>query len=111
MKALSRSLLIGILGLSIVSFYGCNKTADNKNTENQSSDKENKKAEKIQKIIHDLNSWNKDELDAYERPEKHPNRLESGETASWVEYCKAELKKHGVTVKWDSDKQKYERVK
>jgi len=61
-----------------------------------------------QKILEKLNDWDKTELDIFEKPDKYPDRIVSGQTKGWVETHKEDLKKLGFTVIWNSDKKVYE---
>jgi hypothetical protein len=65
----------------------------------------------VREIIKKLNSWDKEELDVLERPDKHPGRIASGETKGWVDVHKQKLKGFGFTAQWDTDKKSYELVK
>lgn len=62
----------------------------------------------IDNLIEHLNSWDKDELDASERPDVYPNRISGGETNGWIDEHKRLLKELGATIIWDKEKMKYE---
>lgn len=65
----------------------------------------------INGLIDHLNTWYKDELDAYERPDAYPNLATSGETNGWVEEHKRMLKELGANVFWNKEKKRYELMK
>lgn len=65
----------------------------------------------IDGLIEHLNNWNKDQLDAYERPEAYPNFITNGETNGWISEHKRLLKNLGATVIWNKEKLKYELMK
>lgn len=62
----------------------------------------------VQGLINHLNTWNKNQLDAYERPEVYPNLITSGETNGWVSEHKRKLKELGATIFWNKEKKEYE---
>ena len=65
-------------------------------------------APEVKACLDKLNGWNKDELDAVERPDAHPGYEPSGETEAWVQRWKAELTRLGVAVTWNADRKRYE---
>ena len=65
------------------------------------------KAKDIKSLLKQLNSWDKKELDAYERPNHYPNYNVSGETTGYVEQHKKCLKKLGASISWNVKKTEY----
>lgn len=66
---------------------------------------------KAYEILERLNSWDKTEIDAYERAEyyhKEKNYIASGETEGWISSNKEELNKLGYMAIWNSEKLIYE---
>ena len=66
---------------------------------------------KIEVELKQLNSWNNEELDLFERPQVYPNRKPSGETNSWVTSTKLNLKILGAKVNWNATNKQYELAK
>lgn len=64
-------------------------------------------AEDVKQLLKQLNSWDKKELDAYERPHFYPNYIVSGETTSYVEQHKKCIKKLGSSTAWNIKKSEY----
>ncbi len=64
----------------------------------------------VQELLEKLNSWNKEELDVLEHPDKYSGRIASGETKGWVDVHKQKLKELGFLAKWNSNKRIYEIV-
>jgi hypothetical protein len=65
-----------------------------------------------QGLLQRLNSWPKDEVDIYERPEADgaQGRKASAETVGWVSTQKDGLSRLGVQVHWNSAAKRYERL-
>ena len=62
-------------------------------------------------LVAHLNDWHKDELIAYNEPERFPNFVTSGETNGWISAHEEQLAKLRVEINWDSDNSKYVIVK
>lgn len=62
---------------------------------------------KVQVILETLNSWDKEELDVLEHPDKYPGHIASGETNGFVTAHKLRLKELGFTAEWNPDKKLY----
>lgn len=60
------------------------------------------------RLVDHLNTWDKDELDAFERPQAYPGFVTSGETNGWVGEHKSQLNELGASVSWNKEKMKYE---
>ncbi|MFT7613257.1 MAG: hypothetical protein ACI9J3_002229 [Parvicellaceae bacterium] len=64
----------------------------------------------VQKILDQLNSWDKKDMDVYETSGAYPNRKSVGETSGWVDTHKNLLLEQGVEVLWNRSKFQYEVV-
>jgi len=61
----------------------------------------------VQQLLNKLNSWDKEELDRYERPNLYPGIKTSGETNAWIEEHKKLIQGQAANVIWDSQKKEY----
>ncbi len=92
-------------------FLGCNQPSqESSNTDvdsaqHDSEDSTSRNA--VDKIIERLNDWDKDELIAYNEPERFPKFKTSGETNGWIESCMEELANLEATVEWNRKDSKY----
>ncbi|MBN1765431.1 MAG: hypothetical protein JW860_09265 [Sedimentisphaerales bacterium] len=62
----------------------------------------------VQELLDKLNSWDKQELDVLEHPDKYPDHIVSGESKGWVGTQKDRLKELGFAVNWNEDHKIYE---
>ncbi len=63
-------------------------------------------------LLSHLNTWSKDSLEAYERPDLDLQKhlaAQSGETGEWVRLHEEKLKALGVTVRWDASARVYQK--
>jgi hypothetical protein len=107
-----KTFLLVIISSSLV-FSACNAQEKKNETINEEIEIAQDSVEvgwpkDINGLIEHLNSWYKDELDAYERPDIYPNFKASGETNGWISLHKELLKELGATVIWNKEKMKYE---
>lgn len=61
----------------------------------------------LDKLLAHLNSWDKEELDAYERPEAYPNFKTSGESNAWIAEHKKRIKRFNAKFVWDKKQKQY----
>ena len=61
-------------------------------------------------VLDMLNSWDLGELSIAECPKDYPGRVASGETNGWILSYKEQLRKLGIEVRWNCEKEKYEIV-
>ena len=61
----------------------------------------------LSKLLVHLNSWDKEELDAYERPEAYLNYKTSGESNAWIGEHKNRIKRFNAKFIWDKKEKQY----
>lgn len=101
------------VGSSLFLIIGCHVQKKSSEVISKTTDIENNSAEiswpkDVDSLIEHLNSWNKNELEVYERPDIAPKQLTSGETNAWIEKHKKLLKELGAITIWNKEKKKYE---
>lgn len=112
-----KTIIVTTLFLACFALNGCtqNNTKENEIKTITNLEKETEKEtveigwpKEVQSLIDHLNTWDKDELDAYERPQAYRNFLTSGETNGWIGEHKRKLLELGASVYWNKEKMKYE---
>ena len=115
-KIITKSIGLAVL---IAMLMGCNEKSDTTPPQSSSAFKQNDAPPDVkddnhggwpadpQKLVDHFNSWDIEELIAYNEPERFPNFKTSGETNGWIATHEEQLKKMKVDITWDRKQQKY----